>query len=236
MTAFRQGLNIRSGSGQRVASRPCTITARNQPHSFFDFPCLFGLPLPALYSAYFLFPYPLPVISPSPSPLPLPRFLSFRFPSFYPHFHLHLFSPSLSISLPPPALTIPIHRHDTMEPAKTVEPLEAATEALESVSVDANDGVKVSKRQAKKDAKKAQKEQMHKAPKPAKASKPAKDAQKPAATDIYSVGFLANLHKPGENTQKNPERMQEHLAATRGRVFTRFPPEVGHRLSLLEQD
>lgn len=33
------------------------------------------------------------------------------------------------------------------------------------------------------------------------------------------------MHKPGQNEQINPQRMVEHLLATKGKVFTRFPPE-----------
>lgn len=44
-------------------------------------------------------------------------------------------------------------------------------------------------------------------------------------TRMFEEGWLARLHKPGENPQIDPKRMQEHLAFTKGKVFTRFPPE-----------
>ena len=51
----------------------------------------------------------------------------------------------------------------------------------------------------------------------------------PAATeapeDMFATGWLSRLHKPGGNEQVYPERMDEHLKATGGKVFTRFPPE-----------
>src|SRR5690606_4577780 len=45
-------------------------------------------------------------------------------------------------------------------------------------------------------------------------------------TSMFKEGFLAGLHKVGGNAQKNPKRREEHLKATGGKVFTRFPPEV----------
>lgn len=43
--------------------------------------------------------------------------------------------------------------------------------------------------------------------------------------EMFTKGWLSRLYKPGENAQINPQRMVEHLAATKGQVFTRFPPE-----------
>jgi glutaminyl-tRNA synthetase len=71
---------------------------------------------------------------------------------------------------------------------------------------------------------------------PKKQPKSAETKQKPkegkkeeediSKNKMFEEGFLAGLHKPGGNEQIIPENMKTHLKATRGRVFTRFPPEV----------
>lgn len=75
----------------------------------------------------------------------------------------------------------------------------------------------------------------------AKASKDAKAPvvsavkhEQPHARSIFREGFLAGLHRPGENEQADPCLMEAHLKATGGKVVTRFPPEpngvlhIGH--------
>ncbi|KAL5527371.1 hypothetical protein ACEPAG_6162 [Sanghuangporus baumii] len=76
-------------------------------------------------------------------------------------------------------------------------------------------------------------------------SKPKKAAQDSGAStpvpasassskSVFEEGFLGKLHKPGENPQIHPWLREAHLAATGGKVITRFPPEpngylhIGH--------
>ncbi|KAK9449536.1 tRNA synthetases class I, catalytic domain-containing protein [Limtongia smithiae] len=60
------------------------------------------------------------------------------------------------------------------------------------------------------------------------------DSEAPRTRNMFTEGFLGELHKPGGNEQIKPELMEAHLRATGGIVVTRFPPEpngylhIGH--------
>ncbi|KAI5475493.1 glutamine-tRNA ligase [Pseudohyphozyma bogoriensis] len=69
---------------------------------------------------------------------------------------------------------------------------------------------------------------------PAKPKEEAAGSADVPPEEMFATGWISKLHKPGGNPQPIPERMTEHLAATGGKVFTRFPPEpngflhIGH--------
>jgi glutaminyl-tRNA synthetase len=58
------------------------------------------------------------------------------------------------------------------------------------------------------------------------ASAEASSSTTPAvSTRIFQEGFLSEFHKVGENPQVESRLKDEHLAWTKGMVYTRFPPE-----------
>lgn len=59
------------------------------------------------------------------------------------------------------------------------------------------------------------------------------------ARNMFTEGFLGDLHKPGEEPQKWDDTIQAHREFIKGKVYTRFPPEpngflhIGHSKAIM---
>ena len=92
-------------------------------------------------------------------------------------------------------------------------------------------GSKEAAAKARAEAQAASKTKAKPAPTPKSAAVPAPSAEASSSTSpaiptkIFEEGFLSEFHKPGGNPQLEPRLKEEHLAWTKGKVYTRFPPE-----------